>query len=93
MNEDETNDETDADADGHGRTRTDTDGHHEAPVDLTAPLQVKNLVINFISAKYNIDIGNIPLKDSSEKDKRFMPFDSLKSETLNEERAGQIRCV
>ena len=39
MNEDETNDETDAD--GHERTRTDTNTETKAPVDLTAPLQVK----------------------------------------------------
>ena len=38
-----------------------------------------------------IDIGNHLTQDSSEKDTRFMPFVSIKSETLNEEKAGKIR--
>ena len=35
----------------------------------------------------------LALKDSSGKGKRFMPFVSVKSETLNEEKAGEIGYV
>ena len=41
---------------GRGRTRTDTDGHHEAPVDLTAPLQVKTSVEKSVEKPVEISI-------------------------------------